>query len=221
MCTRPLMSVEAYARFCLLRDELSEKGVSNIAQVFVPVGPAVSDQRPSLLCVGRATRGYAENDERVTSYDRVIARNVEILRDRKWAFWAFIRHIVASAASDRNGDGKLSVAWSNLAKIGHTFSNPTPRSCAIQSDACHKALRSEIALLKPAAIVLATGTWQRDGMLEPVFGGEKWTEEQEDLRYKTDRESGALVVHTYHPQGKQGSRDMAHVIGRMVALHIG
>lgn len=223
---RALMSVEDYSAFSQLRHTLSEAGVSNIAQTFVPVGPAINDARPRLLYIGRATRGYDDDDDRVNSFERVIARNVEIVETMRSAYWAFMRRIIATAgeaAGHKPDRGPMmSVAWSNLAKLGETKGNPTRLSCRKQQEASNGALRSEIAALQPAAIVLVTGRWQQDVLLDPVFGADGWVPGvSADLRSKIDEPSRALVVHAYHPQGKRGSSDMADTIGSMIVAHLG
>ena len=217
------MTAESYGAFSKPRDELHNGGVSNIARVFVPVGPGEDDARPCLMFVGRATRDY--DDERVATFEGSKSRNLEIIQEQHSPFWAFMRRILHTVTLDMGHDPNegsvMSVAWSNLAKIGDVKGNPTPLSCSIQATSCQEALELEIEALGPAAIVVATGMWQKQTLLDPVFGSDGWSDHvSPPTRSKVNSPSGALVVQTYHPQAKRGGRDMAMAIGRMIADHL-
>ena len=235
---RPLVDRDMYDRLRALRDGMPEQGVSNVAHVFVPVGP-VGDAfgaSPALrvLFVVRATRGFDE--ERVSTYEGAAARAAELVTETYLSdegspaqsdFWRFARNVLGAAldGSGSQGGDRLAdhVGWSNLAKIGNTKGNATPDSLSIQKGLCREALRLEMAAIKPQAVVLTTGDYAEEEVLLPVFGMDGWTEERTGRaawRWKAGEPFCPLVVRTHHPQGKFDMDDTAAAIGAKIAASL-
>ncbi len=234
---RPLIDRALYDRLRALREGMPDHGVSNLAHVFVPVGPdeaAPGSSALRVLFIGRATRDFGE--ERVSTYEGA-TRATEVVAATYMPeegtppqsdFWRFARNVLR-AALDGSGvpkDTRLTnhLGWSNLAKIGDTKGNATPPSLSIQGELCREALRAEMAAMKPHAVVLATGflthRYGEEEVLLPVFGDEGWTQEQAGRaawRWKSCGTLCPLVVRTEHPQGKFDMGDAAAAIGAKIA----
>lgn len=216
----PLMTREQYEKFSELRERLDG---NNIANIFVPIGPSKSKSKACVLYVGRATRDYGGPG--LGSFEGALNAGVCVINRRKFAFWAFLRRIVQKATLETRGDvyaeEAVSVAWSNLVKIGSTTGNPRADTCRMQAELCKKALRYEIDALKPTAVIVATGLWQQEEILDPVFNTGTWSDlPTGNGRVMMDNMSKALVVHTPHPQGLRGSVALAEVIGERLASHL-
>lgn len=230
----PLIGRDLYDRLRATRASLPERGVSNVAQVFVPVGPAEEASGAAslrVLFVGRATRGFDE--EALSSYEGAARRAEELVMQvyvpdgtapQPSDFWRFARNVLRAALDSLReaGSSRFSdhLGWSNLAKIGDTKGNATPLSLSVQRELCHEALRSEIAVMNPHAMVLATGKYAEEEVLAPVFGSQGWKWEQTgraEWRWKAADPLCPLVFRTEHPQGKHDMGDTAIAIGARIA----
>lgn len=235
---RPLIDRDMYDRLRAVRDVLPDDGVSNIAHVFVPVGPdepAFGSDPLRVLFVGRATRGFDE--ERVSTYEGAVDRGIEIVTEEympedgapgRSDFWRFARDVLRAALDGVGAQHatRLSdhIGWSNLAKVGDTKGNATPESLSIQKGLCQEALRAEIAAMQPHAVVLPTGLlshpYAEQEVLYPVFGDDGWTRERAgraEWRWKRAEPASPLVVRTEHPQGKFDMAEVAAAIGEKIA----
>ena len=73
----PLYDRGIYARLTDIRGQLASSGVTGLAQVFVPVGPAPSADSPIRIhFVGQATKGW---DDMPADYDGCWAASAQIV----------------------------------------------------------------------------------------------------------------------------------------------
>lgn len=213
----PLMDREFYERLRALRQEMERGGVHppNIAHVFVPVGPYAGavPGLPRVLFVGQATRGYGGPE--VADFDSAFERGAELVLSKSFptgrtAFWRFARGVMRGVAlglkhpaADHDRRLAASVGWSNLAKVGDKKGNATPVSLAVQADLCVQALRSEIELMRPDAVVVATGGYAKARIFDHVFGAEGWSpaayEERRVHLMRHAPTSAPIAVWTAHP----------------------
>jgi len=196
-----LMMPERYAEFDELRKRCVHEGYA-VAHTFVPVMRRGA-LRP-ILFVGRATRGWDEDD--VATFEGAHAAADRLVTDVengncKSPFFSQVRQIAMGA---QKGSEPLPIAWSNLAKIGHPKSNPGSRLLCAQWDMCIKQLRHEIAEINPRAVVLMVGSYG-EALLKAVFGTDGWKQDvpTED-RVASKLCDGVPVIWTNHPQTPSG-----------------
>ena len=211
----PLIDREMYERLDALRAEMRAARVGQVARVFVPVGVEPNASAPSpaprVLVVGRAARDWAAPS--LGTFDGSARGAADCVRDylqNGWTpFWQFPRAILRqtlAALGIEAADGELHgfFGWSELAKLGDRWSNPSDESLAIQKRLCVQALRSEIKRFKPTAVVVTTGDYAKQEIMEPVFGVEaEWhfdTPDKDRIAYRFHDELKTLVVWTNHPE---------------------
>jgi hypothetical protein len=228
-----LISQSLYDRLAALRQKMINSEIGRPAHVFVPVGahvPKSTSQMPSILYVGKATRGFGEPDlGAFTGAAAVTSRVIdEWLLPGQSAFWQFVREVLRGLAAkcDQPTGAELlkHFGWSNLAKIGDLVGNPDAWSLEKQKDLCIESLSTEIATFQPTAIILATTNYAQDEIVFPIFGRNDWsfdTREQDRVAYKQHPQLG-LVAWTNHPQGMRpaGTRAIAQrFIADLVLKH--
>lgn len=230
----PLLDRELYDRFVALQARMPQLGVSNLAHVFVPVGATTKETGPGslrVLFVGRATRCFGE--ERLSSFEGALKRATEIVtsdylphqgKPKRSDFWRFVRNVLLASLDGLGapGDARLAdhMGWSNLAKIGDKLGNATPLSISIQQELCREALRAEIAVMRPHAVVILTGGYTEKEVVLPVFGEADWRSEvtgRAKWCWKSAEPLCSLIVRTEHPQGKHDMGDAAAAIGARIA----
>jgi hypothetical protein len=210
----PLINRARYQTLLDIRSAMNEKGLTDLASVFVPVGTvAPPDQSFRVLFIGRATRGYdnvkLEYESARDVGEQVVQRH---LPKGTWPFWHFARAVLRQATrvlgvlDSRAPDDALPqyAGWSNLAKIGVIDGNPTGNILRHQAPVCVQALRDEIRMMKPTAVVVSTGFFAHKEIFIPVFGDLEagWFQDVPDWDRVAFRRVPALdttVIWTDHP----------------------
>jgi hypothetical protein len=203
-----LMTREMHARFQDLRERIASDGHNNVAQVFTPVYPSGADRLPfTILFCGQATRGF--NEEDLADFDRCVERCGKIAHNfraaRKGGFWQVVDDIMGgvyqSLCLPAPDTGLSSViGYTNLLKIGSVGKNPLPASCRMQADLCIEQLNYEIKTMNPTAIVLLTGNYVQQEILEPVFGADGWTQDVPDCDRVAFKTTPRTVIWGNHPR---------------------
>jgi hypothetical protein len=222
----PLYDRHIYDRLSDIRGHLGASGISGLAQVFVPVGPAPSaDSLPRIHFVGQATKDWHEMP---ADYDGCWAASAQIVLHRltepgNSRFWnAVIRvltQVLLCAGIPAIPENFLKVTgYSNLLKIGFVNRNPAKNDpiAMSQLEACSEALRSEIATIRPTATVLMSGGEFNSGIINKAFG-EGWRQtalKADRVGVKVHPDMGHILW-TDHPRTlqSQGGQVEAEVLG--------
>lgn len=225
---QPLMTPEMHRRFSDLYNNLGDAD-GNAAQVFVPVAPPM-EAPLRLLFVGQATRGWSEGY--LEDYDAAwrCAADIVATPSPGSQFWQDVRRIVAgigAAAGTPDLSGALPevIGWSNILKVGHPDRNPREASWKVQAELCIEQLRYEVAVMRPAAVVLMTRDLASKEVLLPVFGRDGWTNDVPEADRVAWKRAPMPVIWMNHPRrpGGPGYRAAAvetavRVIGKHMSL---
>jgi len=214
-----LIDPSLYGRLKALRAQMLDDRIGKPAKVLVPVGarPAMGDRPvPRVLFVGKATRGWTE--KKLDSFDgsRSLAEDVvrDLLPTGGTAFWQFVREVLRQTLhfckiEARDTELPSFCGWSNLVKIGETcrgYAPPGDESLDRQKALCIEALRMEITLFRPTAVVLTTQDYAKHEIVFPLFGEDngRWrfdTPQHDSVSFKFHDDLKTTVIWTNHPQG--------------------
>lgn len=229
----PLIDRQMHERLDTLRAGMRAARIGEVARVFVPVGaePNASAQSPAprMLFVGRAARDWTSYS--LATFDGsargALATVKEYLPNGGtpiWQFWGAILRQTLAALGIEPSHGELHgfSGWSNLAKVAERWANPRYEFVEIQKHLCVEALRAEIALFRPTAVVVTTGNYAQQQILEPVFGVDGWhfdTPEGDRVAYRFHDGLKTLVVWTNYPLGR-GMRPGERAIAQKLAVKL-
>ncbi len=75
--------------------------------------------------------------------------------------------------------------------------------------------------MKPDAVVIMSGRYAQAEVFDPVFGLDDWEPTVAPTRFKRSSDLQTFLVHTYHPERKKGSREMAETIASLIKSNCG
>ena len=166
--------------------------------------------KEGVLFVGRATRGWSNDDRDVDRLfddpkERIFNKSDQMIwaRDYQSPFWRVLRGVANHFYGD---DGIEYVAWTNVSKLAPDSDNGNPagRLYDIQQEDDYKIFSKEVEILNPGVIVFFTGDgWGFDYLCtinndeEPaILSRFEWAGNEAKV-YRID---GRLVILSEHPQ---------------------
>ena len=171
------------------------------------------EENSGILFVGRATRGWANDDRNVDNLfddpkDKIFNREDQMIwaHDYQSPFWRVLRGI---ANNIYGKDGIEHVAWTNVSKLAPDSNNGNPigELYNIQQNDDYRIFLKEVELFSPKVIVLFTGVgWGWDYLCTINNNGDpqdgQILSEYEWSGYKTKvyRIDKKIVVLSEHPQ---------------------
>ncbi len=222
------------------RDELCRRWIEKSAEMrgqrrlpdcaapFISVAPPRYDpeQIPSILYVGKATRGlWGDREDVGELLDQQEKFTVNSLADyaaewlekniwnRGWRrpgpFWYFARSLSETVASVTHSeiDDLQNLVWTNISKIGVGIGNPGGEYLELQKDLSVNTLRYEILHYKPKIVFWVNGDYASDVVNRVVSDPrqETWQKGDSDLWYwwRGPVDGMPAMIWAGHPQGKK------------------
>ena len=168
------------------------------------------EEKEGILFVGRATRGWSNDDRNVDNLfdhpkDRIFNREDQMVwaKDYQSPFWRVLRGVANHFYGE---NGVENVAWTNVSKLAPDSDNGNPagKLYDIQQEDDYAIFSKEVEILSPKVIVFFTGEGWGDDYLCTINNYEEpqVLSEYEWASYKTKvyQVDDRLVIMSEHPQ---------------------